>query len=131
MKSRQKNTKWRIRNFLFSILLGFTSLTALATNASERILLSGNCPTHHRSVAQTSVSASLCNSMIFIQNSYPDRDITIRIITEEGIVAYKQEITRSEAASVTINVDDLMEGEYVLQISDSAGNLLQGSFKHR
>lgn len=69
--------------------------------------------------------------MIFIQNSYPDRDITIRIITEEGIVAYKQEITRSEAASVTINVDDLMEGEYVLQISDSAGNLLQGSFKHR
>lgn len=130
MKSRQKNAKWRFRTFLI-LFLGFTSFTALATNASERILLSGNWPTHHRSVAQTSVSASLCNSMIFIQNSYPDRDITIRIITEEGIVAYKQEITRSETASVTINMDDLVEGEYVLQISDLAGSLLWGKFVYQ
>lgn len=131
MKLKQKNTKWRFRIFLFLILLGFTSLTVLAANSSETIFLSGSWPIHHRSLVQIPISASICNSMIFIQNSSPDRDITIRIISEERIVVYEQEITQPETALVIINVDDLVEGEYMLQISGSAGGLLQGSFKYR
>lgn len=131
MKSTLKETGWKVRIVLLYALLGLTSLTAFATNESEKIFLEGQWMPYGRSIIQMPISASICNSVISIINSRPDRDVSVSIINKEGIIVYKQEIPQSETASIVINVDDLTEGEYILEISSSGGGLLCGSFKYR
>lgn len=128
MKLKQSNPSWGFSILLFFALLEFTSLRVLATNESRDLLWSGNWISYGRSVIQMPISASICNSIIFIQNSVPDRNMTIRIQNEQGTVVYEQGISKSEAACVCINVDDLVEGEYVLELSSPFGDLLQGKF---
>lgn len=131
MKSKQTNTSWGFRIFLLLVFLGTTSLTAFAMNDFERIPLDGNWLSRSKSVIHISVSASICNSVIFIQNRVPDRDMTICLLNEQGTVVYEEEISKSETASVIIHIDNLPKGEYVLEISSMAGDWLRGSFEYK
>lgn len=75
------------------------------------------------------ITAFTDGSTLHIQNTTPDRDITIRITNmSTGAVEYKATIPAAQTAYIAIPLTTLSAGEYILEITGSPAGQLSGNF---
>lgn len=75
------------------------------------------------------ITAFTDGSTLHIQNTTPDRDITICVTNmSTGAIEYKATIPAAQTAYIAIPLTHLSAGEYILEITGSPAGQLSGNF---
>lgn len=132
-KSTMKKKKWSLRIIvIMAVVMNMVSIqanNAMCTEA-ENIELNGIWVQIQRSLAPDSpITAFTDESTLHIQNTTPDRDITICVTNmSTGAVEYKATIPAAQTAYIAIPLTHLSAGEYMLEITGSPAGQLSGNF---
>lgn len=132
-KSTMKKKKWSLRIIIImAVVMNMVSIqanNAMCTEA-ENIELNGLWVQIQRSLAPDSpITAFTDGSTLHIQNTTPDRDITICVTNmSTGAIEYKATIPAAQTAYIAIPLTHLSAGEYILEITGSPAGQLSGNF---
>ncbi len=107
----------------------FSSEIRLEERSLEEFTLDGSWRIKGRSITPTiPIKAYTDGYSVTIQNQSPNCDITIRIVSETGTVVFQEEVPAAETAYIWIPVDSLPNGTYILELTNTYGDYLQGIF---
>lgn len=132
-KSTMKKKKWSLRMIVIvAVLMNIVSMqanNAMYTKA-EDVKLRGDWEQIQRSLLPDyPITAFTDGSTLHIQNTTPDRDITICVTNmSTGAVEYKATIPAAQTAYIAIPLTHLSAGEYMLEITGSPAGQLSGNF---
>lgn len=129
MSKSKTKIQWCI--FLISILsiLGYNTQDVLAKvakdNSYDGIWKDGlkSLPSGINIRATLDLDASI----LFIETTTQRSDITIRV-SQGSEVVYEQTVPAAEAKNITINLDELSNGSYSLDLTNQWGDYLHGDF---
>lgn len=128
MKTSKSIKNLGLRMVLFAILLSslFAQKAYSSAEYVEEIPLDGRWETKERSISLIPITASTDGQCICIENSSPNCDITIIIISNNtGEKVYSQTISGAQTAYIAIPIENLISGNYTLQLTNQySGNLL-------
>lgn len=132
-KSTMKKKKWSLRMIvIMTVVMNIVSIQANNFMCAEQgnIILGGDWEQIQRSLSPDyPITAFTDGSTLHIQNTTPDRDITIRITNmSTGAVEYKATIPAAQTAYIAIPLTTLSAGEYILEITGSPAGQLSGNF---
>lgn len=131
-KSTMKKKKWCLRMIvIMAVLMNIVSIqanNAMHTEA-EDINLHGDWEQSRSLLPDYPITAFTDGSTLHIQNTTPDRDITICITNmSTGAVEYKATIPAVQTAYLAIPLTTLSAGEYILEITGYPAGQLSGNF---
>lgn len=132
-KSTMKKKKWSLRMIVIvAVLMNIVSMqanNAMYTKA-EDVKLRGDWEQIQRSLLPDyPITAFTDGSTLHIQNTTPDRDITICVTNmSTGVIEYKATIPAAQTAYIAIPLTHLSAGEYILEITGSPAGQLSGNF---
>lgn len=127
MRKSKTKIQWCI--FLISILsiLGYNTQDVLAKVAKDNSY-DGIWKDGARTLPSgINIRATLDASMLFIETTTQRSDITIRV-SQGSEVVYEQTIPAAEAKNIAINLDELSNGSYSLDLTNQWGDYLHGAF---
>lgn len=132
-KSTMKKKKWSLRMIvIMAVLMNIVSIQANSAICTEQknIELDGRWEQIQRSLLPDyPITAFTDGSTLHIQNTTPDRDITICITNmSTGAVEYKATIPAVQTAYLAIPLTTISAGEYILEITGSPAGQLSGNF---
>lgn len=82
-----------------------------------------------RSLPTVPITAFLLDSYINIQNEKSDCDITINIINcTTGDIVYQQTVSEAATSNMLIPTNNLISGEYILELTGPGAKHLEGYF---
>ncbi|MCC8188508.1 MAG: DUF3244 domain-containing protein [Bacteroides sp.] len=132
---RKKNVKNFSVRLIVCIMLGIWSQTIFSSevrseeSSLEEFTLDGRWSNIERSLIPTiPIKAYTDGYSVTIKNQSPNCDITIRILSEIGTVVFQEEVPAAETAYMLIPVDSLPHGTYILELTNTYGDFLQGIF---
>lgn len=132
-KSTMKKKKWSLRIIvIMAVVMNMVSIqanNAMYTKA-EDVKLRGDWEQIQRSLLPDyPITAFTDGSTLHIQNTTPDRDITICVTNmSTGVIEYKATIPAAQTAYIAIPLTHLSAGEYILEITGSPAGQLSGNF---
>lgn len=131
-KSTMKKKKWSLRMIvIMAVLMNIVSMQANNAMCAETkdVNLYGRWEQSRSLLPDYPITAFTDGSTLHIQNTTPDRDITIRITNmSTGAVEYKATIPAAQTAYIAIPLTTLSAGEYILEITGSPAGQLSGNF---
>lgn len=129
MKMKKFVSLWKLRVLLAFVLSSLCLQVGFATESLTSIPLKGVWEKVNRSLNPIApITASIENSILFISNSSPNRDITIDIVDENGMIVYTQKVPAINTANVVIPITELPSGNYKLELRSPFNDYLYGNF---
>lgn len=130
MKLKKFVSTMNLRVFIVFFVLGILSLSIVAASeAIYNIDIQGKWDPINKSIHRSiPITASIDSSILSIENTSPDCDITITIINDNGEIVYEQEVSAANTASICIPLNEFPAGEYTLELTNLSGNYLRGNF---
>lgn len=136
MKTKRTKTLF-VNALMVSIVICFLFIPNCFSSIHEttEITLDGKWDTKsnddliERSLPIIPITAYLSDNYINIENEKPDCDITINIINcTTGDIVYRQTISKAATFSILIPINNLISGEYILELTGSSTRHLEGIF---
>lgn len=122
MVESKMNSKWCVFLIFVLFFLGYNTQDALANKWSAAWEDGAkSLPTG------INIRATLDASMLFIETTTQRSDITIRVFQGSEVV-YEQTVPAAEAKNITVNLDELSNGSYSLDLTNQWGDYLHGDF---
>lgn len=123
-------SKWHL---LCIMILGCLSIqmgsASVLSCKSVRVILDGKWDKIQRSAAPiTPVNALICDGFLTIQNTDIDCGISICILNNQGEIVLQKQIVAESSAYIVLSINDLPAGDYQLELTNSFGGYLYGSF---
>lgn len=116
------NSKWCVFLIFVLFFLGYNTQDALANKWD------GGWAEGAKSLPTgINIRATLDASMLFIETTTQRSDITIRVFQGSEVV-YEQTVPAAEAKNITVNLDELSNGSYSLDLTNQWGDYLHGDF---
>lgn len=131
MDSKEMIKMWSLRTVLITLVLSFFSVqSSFASYEASDIKLDGIWGNGKRSIIQTiPINAYTDGHNLYIQNTIPDRDITITISNyTTGQIVYKQTTLAASTTYIVISIEELSVCEYKLELNTLYEDYLQGNF---
>ena len=135
MKTKRTKTQF-VNALMVSIAICFSFIPNCFSSIHEttQIVLDGKWEAKNedyadRSLPSIPITAYLSNNYINIENEKPDCDITINIINcTTGDIVYQQTISQAATSNILIPINNLISGEYILELTGSSTRHLEGIF---
>lgn len=131
-KSTMKKKKWSLRMIVIvAVLMNIVSMQANNAMCAEAkdVNLHGDWEQSRSLLPDYPITAFTDGSTLHIQNTTPDRDITICVTNmSTGAIEYKATIPAAQTAYIAIPLTHLSAGEYILEITGSPAGQLSGNF---
>ncbi len=131
-KSTMKKKKWSLRIIvIMAVVMNIVSMQANNAMCAEAkdVNLHGDWEQSRSLLPDYPITAFTDGNTLHIQNTTPDRDITICITNmSTGAVEYKATIPAAQTAYIAIPLTQLSAGEYILEITGSPAGQLSGNF---
>lgn len=128
----KKKKKWSLRMIvIMAVLMNIVSIQANNAMCAEAkdVKLRGDWEQSRSLLPDYPITAFTDGSTLHIQNTTPDRDITICVTNmSTGAVEYKATIPAAQTAYIAIPLTNLSAGEYMLEITGSPAGQLSGNF---
>lgn len=127
MRTKSLINVWSLRLFVALVLNSFFWQYGAASESTKKVVLTGHWNKSSKSL-RLPISASTDAQLLYIQNTSPNCDIAISIVSDNGDVLYKQELPASETSFMVIPLSELPAGSYQLELSNPLGGYLKGRF---
>lgn len=131
-KSTMKKKKWSLRIIvIMAVVMNIVSMQANNAMCAEAkdVNLHGDWEQSRSLLPDYPITAFTDGSTLHIQNTTPDRDITICVTNmSTGAIEYKATIPAAQTAYIAIPLTNLSAGEYMLEITGSPAGQLSGNF---
>lgn len=131
----KKNIRMKKKTITCMVIMLTILMNVLPTQArhlsdeNQHIKLEGIWSENIKSLATDyCISATKASNIIFIQNTSPDRPITIQITNETGTTVYEETMSQEQTNSITISIATLSEGEYEITLTGYPIGFLTGTF---
>lgn len=132
MKLKKVTTasKWYL---MCIMILGFLSIqqgsASVPSCKLKAVIIDGEWKNVQLSVGPiTPVNASICDGFLTIQNTAPDCDISICILNNQGEIVLQKQVVAENSAYIVLSINHLPAGDYQLELTNSFGGYLYGSF---
>lgn len=129
METKKIVKSWSLRIMLLTVLLSGLSLNkmySINVDLQGEWVINGTT----RSISLTPITASNDEYNLYIENNAPDCDMVITLVDySTGNVVTEQFVPEAQTASITISIENLPSGTYMLKLRGQGGNKeLYGTF---
>lgn len=132
METKKTVKSWSLRIILLTVLLSGLSLNKMYSVCNDHIDFRGDWTPNSttRSISLTPITASNDEYNLYIENNAPDCDMVITLVDySTGNVVTEQFVPEAQTASITISIENLPSGTYMLKLRGQGGNKeLYGTF---
>lgn len=125
METKKIVKSWSLRIMLLTVLLSGLSLNKAYSMREEEVDMRGEWEINStkRSVSSIPVIASINEYNLYIENNAPDCDIVITLVDyNTGKAVTEQFVPEAQTAYITISIENLPSGTYMLKLRGQGGN---------